>query len=509
MLQTHCGPDATVYLRFLRGTFFWTALITCTVFPTLLSINWLESSDEISTNSIERASLSSLIKSPNGVRLLWVHVICIWFLTFTWFGTLFWVALGAVRIRRNVVRALLEDEVERHQEEKVLPPREPAPVDARDERPVGWRFRTVLMRNIGPAMRSEEAISEYFHRHLRNGDPKISHSSSLSPPSASADDPYGNTKDSETKQHPLISDVIIVRKQSELNELYNKYRAVLYELESAHCALAENVIRFVQAKVNEEERVKLGIAPKRRPFVRLARILGRKEEDVSEDVERLAREGDSRLVAALRGFLPGASSPPQDVNGQPTSLWTVLHSLNSADPTTLDRFQPLFKLRHFRGQRIPSIDYHLAKLNLLAVLISDQRAHPEAFEAAPSAFITFERAADARRARKELKWRPGGKVYAGKILECKIKRAPEVRDLDWNRLVYVSLSADILRGALLQFFIWGELRRRLPGAKVADRLSRAHSLHHHLGSSAEFARRIGERSPRRSINGNITDFSHS
>jgi hypothetical protein len=68
-LQTHCGPDATVYLRFLRGSFYYTCLAVCTVFPTLLSINFIESSEDVSTNSLERASLSSLTKSANGTRL--------------------------------------------------------------------------------------------------------------------------------------------------------------------------------------------------------------------------------------------------------------------------------------------------------------------------------------------------------------------------------------------------------------------------------------------------------
>lgn len=319
------------------------------------------------------------------------------------------------------------------------------------------------MRNIPPAMRSEEALREYFEGHLLGKAPVNPHSSHTSismlpspeDSKASFPPPPREKSTDDEPERPLISDIIVVRRQQELNELYTKYRAVAYALESAHCALAENVMRFVKAKVEEEERVKAGEPPNRRPLVSLGRLFRRKEEDVSEDVERLAREGDSRLVEALRGFLPGGS-PPLDPSGQPFSLWSVLHDLH-ATPILLDRFQPLFKLRHFRGQSIPSIDYHLAKLNLLATLIEDKRSHPESFEAAPSAFITFERASDARRARKELKWRPGGKVFAGKILECKTKMAPEVRDLDWNRLVYVSLSADILRGALLQVLIWGEL----------------------------------------------------
>lgn len=402
---------------------------------------------------------TNLLHSPS----LWVHVICIWFLTWSWIGTLVWVGYGAIRIRRNVLRALLKDELERHQEEKVLPPREPRPADLQDEREVGWRFRTVLMRNIPPAMRSEEALREYFEGHLLGKTPVNPHSSHTSismPPSpddskASFPPPPREKSTNDEPDRPLISDIIVVRRQQELNELYSKYRAVEYALESAHCALAENVMRFVKLKVAEEERVKAGRPPKRRPFVSLQRLIRRKEEEVSEDVERLAREGDSQLVDALRGFLPGAS-PPLDSSGQPRSLWSVLHDLHD-NPVLFDRFQPLFKLRHFRGQSIPSIDYHLAKLNLLATLIKDKRSHPESFEAAPSAFITFERASDARRARKELKWRPGGKVFAGKILECKVKMAPEMRDLDWNRLVYVSLSADILRGALLQVLIWGKL----------------------------------------------------
>ena len=112
---------------------------------------------------------------------------------------------------------------------------------------------------------------------------------------------------------------------------------------------------------------------------------------------------------------------------------------------------PLHKLRHFHNQSVPSIDYHLAKLNLLSTLIEDKRADPEAFEVASSAFVTFNKSADARRARKELAKRPGSKVFT---VECKVKGAPETRDLDWTKLVFVNLSSDITRGAILQTFIW-------------------------------------------------------
>lgn len=84
------GADAVVYLRFLRAvckvsefpslksgiaandcplSVYWTLFLLCTVFPVLIAINFIYSPDVISTNSIDRASVTSLVQSGRGIRL--------------------------------------------------------------------------------------------------------------------------------------------------------------------------------------------------------------------------------------------------------------------------------------------------------------------------------------------------------------------------------------------------------------------------------------------------------
>lgn len=147
--EQHCGPDATVYVRFLRGAFYWMLLVACTVFPTLLALNWTYSPASISHDSIDRAWLSSIALSIPGNHLLYVHVVCVWFLTLTWMATLAWIGYGVARIRRNVLRALLRADANSHTDAPQRPPED-----------VGWMFRSVLIRNIPEAMRSEEAIRQ-------------------------------------------------------------------------------------------------------------------------------------------------------------------------------------------------------------------------------------------------------------------------------------------------------------------------------------------------------------
>ncbi|KAM0792556.1 hypothetical protein ACM66B_005221 [Microbotryomycetes sp. NB124-2] len=486
--ETHAGADATAYLRFLRGCFYWTLVMTCTVFPVLLGINYHFADPSVSLQSLDRASLASVARSPTGYGLLWVHVVSIWFMTVTWFAVLTWFGYGVIRVRRNTLRALLRsqgklviDESSEKKGCKALPPLVPPerrPDDLRDERPVGWRFRTVLVRNIPPAMRSEKAIAQYFEQGLRgtlsSNEPSPPTSTTVSPAMSSKpfdDKPVMLTMGPVTSQETvsekqderngsapaLISEIVLVRKQAELNELYVKYRAVQNELENAHCQLAENVMAFVKSKVRVEQRLSRGEPARTRvESVRHALTLPfrSRKAKLTEEMERSTREGDATLVQRLRKFLPQDQEASLGSRNETASLWKELHELHKEDPRFFDRFQPLIKLRHFRGQKVPSIDYHLAKLNLLATLIEDQRANPERFEPASSAFVTFERASDARRARLEMSSRNQRKTFATKSLECKVKKAPEFRDLDYNRLVLVSLSSDILRGAILQTFVW-------------------------------------------------------
>lgn len=445
--ESHAGLDAATYIRFLRGTLFFTTFLLLTAFPVLMGINFVYAASRFDTDSIDRASITALVDNQQGLFLLPVHTTFVWLTTIAWFVTLVWLGRGLLRMRRRELRKLLRDSAERRERlsgsasaQKPLdagfsPELDPAIAD--DE--LGWRYRTVLVRNIPPRLRSEDAIRSYFEHHLRETSPS---SSTDQYPPASADD-----KKRPQQPDTLISEIVLLRRQTELNELYfTKYQEVLHQLETAHVELARNVMHWVREEVQKQELAKAGLAPPMTPWQWIKAHLGRRK--VEGDVEQDAREGDAELLSTLRVFLD------PDTNLRSTTLWDALAALRSSKPTILDRFQPLTRLRRFRSASVPTVDYYLAKHNLLYSLIEDQRSQKEVVEAASTAFVTFARAGDARRARNELRYRPAGKIYGRVTFEWKVKIAPEFRDLHWHRLVVVSLSSDLLRNSLLNALVW-------------------------------------------------------
>ncbi|GAA5989147.1 hypothetical protein JCM10908_001183 [Rhodotorula pacifica] len=460
--ETHAGADATVYIRFLRGTFFWMTFLLIVVFPILTGINYVYAASNFGLDSIDRASLTALVQGTRGLNLLPIHVTMVWLVTFSWLGTLFWIGRGALRIRRNELRRLLRDDAERMQ----IKPGEPVREDFSPEldptippADLGWRYRTVLVRNIPLGLRSEAALKQYFEERF----PPTAHQSLSPPPTAKATYPptmteikvsapqtSENSSITDTEPEPLIAEIVLVRRQTELNELwFVKYMAVLHDLETAHVVLARNVMNWVRERVELEKRAKTGVV-QQSPWEwwkrRGERVIGRE----GHDVEKEARPGDALLVETLRSFLglPSTEEPMKE------TIWDALERLRQADATILDRFQPQQRLRHFRSASVPAIDYHLTKHNLLFSLIEDQRARNEEVEPASTAFVTFSRASDARRVREQLGWTRFRRLRRGNVFELRAKMAPENRDLHWQRLVLVSLSSDIFRQALLNVLIW-------------------------------------------------------
>uniref|UniRef100_A0A0K3CLP7 DUF221-domain-containing protein n=2 Tax=Rhodotorula toruloides TaxID=5286 RepID=A0A0K3CLP7_RHOTO len=478
--ESHAGLDAATYIRFLRGTLFFTTFLLLTAFPVLMGINFVYAASRFDTDSIDRASITALVDNQQGLFLLPVHTTFVWLTTLAWFATLVWLGRGLLRMRRRELRKLLADSAERRQRlsetgaaQKPLdvafsPELDPSITD--DE--LGWRYRTVLVRNIPPRLRSEEAIRSYFERHLRESSPS---SSTDQYPPISRDD----KKLSQHTDTPLISEVVLLRRQTELNELYfTKYQEVLHQLETAHVELARNVMDWVREEVRKQELAKQGLAPPMTPWGWIKEHIGRRR--TAGDIEQDARAGDAALLTALRPFLDSATDL------QSRTLWAALAALRSDHPSILDRFQPLIRLRRFRSASVPTVDYFLAKHNLLYSLIEDQRSQKETVEAASTAFVTFARAEDARRARKELRYRPVGKIYGRMTLEWKVKMAPEFRDLHWHRLVVVSLSSDLLRNSLLNALVWAVTIIWVLPISVLIGLLSLESLQQHVPSLANF-----------------------
>ncbi|KAG8703662.1 hypothetical protein FRC08_002703 [Ceratobasidium sp. 394] len=207
------------------------------------------------------------------------------------------------------------------------------------------------------------------------------------------------------------------------------------------------------------------------------------------------------LVPPTNGHVSPAqhrsSSQPHDSNPSDDTVWTALHSL---PPDTLQRFHPytrqssivLYPLELaglLSPELLPTIDLAFLRIKSIQKRIEDFKARPlpdakekrrrkddigkvtetdktfpgvgdespmgqpserhsNAIEPASSAFVTFRRWEDARRAARSLAHRPG------KPLTCLVVMAPQTTDLDWERLVKGKFAAQFLRDWLVGAAVW-------------------------------------------------------
>lgn len=366
----------------------------------------------------------------------------------------------------------------------------------------GWRFRTVIVTNLPYDMRSETALAAYFEEHLRKPEtptesagtegassspttkgklpsrsPSRSrrHPAPARPQSPSPISPMESLAQRVDCSAPLITKIVLVRKMTELHEQVKKRRDVLSQLEQAHIKLAKNVIEAVRERIAEKEVETRGRGD--RPyswsiFCLWRQLWGRgpdigKTEDGVRgkgnptDIEKGSESQESEygidfLVEKLEHHLHESTTdqarldpkidPDTLSSDQSSSFWVDLASLPKV---SLDPYQPQIRLKYILvGQTVPAIDYYVTKLNLISTIIEDLRAHPTSFEPASSAFVTFEDVKDAFRARKEMKWHPR------RPWNCKVRPAPDTRDLDWDRLVKTNFTGDILRASVAHAGAW-------------------------------------------------------
>lgn len=230
-------------------------------------------------------------------------------------------------------------------------------------------------------MRNEEAIRNYLdtclvflknHPTIRFYKPALSSPSSPSS-SANTNSPQGPMslnvpspviRSSSSSGETAIGHIVIVRKLTELHGLIKKRREVLHELETAHVQLARAVMSAVAVRVREQSKA-------RTPKEKIKAMLPSRRS--TREGTALKQETIDVLVETLGCYLPKgsrelylwqASSKEKSLDPGKKTIWEALADLPQE---TLDAYQPVTKLKFFRGQIAPSIDLYVTKLNLLTV----------------------------------------------------------------------------------------------------------------------------------------------
>ncbi|EPQ28682.1 uncharacterized protein PFL1_03985 [Pseudozyma flocculosa PF-1] len=170
-------------------------------------------------------------------------------------------------------------------------------------------------------------------------------------------------------------------------------------------------------------------------------------DEAKAKIDDLARRL-ARFSPANAG-LHGREQPliGQDGEGKDNEMHeTVWEALAEVPREMLDPYQPVTRLSAlFRGQTVPTIDYLLTKLNLLTALVTEMRSRPPtSYEPTSTAFVTFRDPRQARMVWRELKSQ----------IVVKVRLAPEVKDLDWERLMRTSFTGDLVRGLGVNVGFW-------------------------------------------------------
>lgn len=495
------GIDATLYIRFLRAcreflcslhdvsdllvAGWFTALHTCTTFPVLFSIHILFSPSNIPINSLDKASISSLVLSNHGLRLLFVHVILAYWITSTWILALLWIARGTFRYRALAIQSAAAALM--HQSNESM---NGGKSDVENNR--GLRLRTIMVTNVPAALRNEKALKEYFEYYMSRPlgtapitpgfIPKMmtfffnraAASSVIKHFKTAADE--GATEKMPNEQDgqlpPIVERVVVARKMTELASLLERREEILKKLEHAHIRLARKALEATRDRLDHpvrsmESRGLLSRFTPRRSWAGVTASRNQTDEESAVEPETDFMVHLNLVTEALAPFVsefhvpsltpirrkmsriryyakPGPSSrtdsylpPSPETSTSPHStVWEALHSLPRA---SLDAYQPLINLsRLFRGQTVPAIDYYTAKLGLLTALINENRGRAlDAYPPSSTVFVTFEKIEDARRAARYLQ------VHPRNPMACLVVPAPDVADLDWGRVMKSSFTGEV------------------------------------------------------------------
>lgn len=291
------GVDATLYVRFLRGCFWWALLHTLTTFPILFPIHVQFSDVEVPPKSMTRASISSLVATEKGLSLLWIHMCLLFWITLSWMATLIWICNGAFRLRAKSIQQLAVRRkalLEHPRDFDRTCYQHPHPQYAFHDIPtpdlghpnLGLRLRTIMVSNVPSALREEKVLKEYFEYWLSRKveKPSVGITSSTQPgflnksfafvfnrakripahlpeilspkPDDGAGTEEGEVKPSSSRnsiQPPVIERVVVARKMTELASLLARREELLRLLETAHINLATKALAAAKEAMSRKE----------------------------------------------------------------------------------------------------------------------------------------------------------------------------------------------------------------------------------------------------------------
>jgi hypothetical protein len=234
-----------------------------------------------------RASVSSLVGTTEGRRLLWIHITLLSYVTLSWIATLIWVCRGAFRHRQEQIQRASERAASVAQARKdsqyhphPLPqyPFQPLPVLDDDRSNRGLRLRTVMVTNVPLHLRSERELADYFEYYLSRtpitpivlssrtgcfnqlvtiiyGRTKriLDHMHHMHRTGLSSEDNINTEFEPDTNRVPVITRVVIARKMTELATLLERREEMLQKLEVAHIKLAQKTLYAVKRELDRRE----------------------------------------------------------------------------------------------------------------------------------------------------------------------------------------------------------------------------------------------------------------
>ncbi|KAJ7069743.1 hypothetical protein C8F01DRAFT_526127 [Mycena amicta] len=508
------GVDATLYIRWLRGCFFFVLLHTLTTFPILFPIHVEFSEGSISKKSMTRASITSLVATQEGLSLLWIHICLLFWITLSWMTILLWICHGAFRLRADKIAVAAKRMAAYDPAEPGYYPH-PHPQFGFAEVPkldgnhpnFGLRLRTIMVANVPPALREEKVLKEYFEYYLSRKleKPSMGLTSSTQPgfinksiaflfnrvkrlpvppiPLASPQHPEQEATDgSDTSGNiPEIERVVICRKMTELASLLERREEIARRLETAHINLANKTLLAVAHAMDRRDankppsrppKIKHKGADPERGFPGQHGTMS-EEERITQLIEVIGpfveefglRPNAVRNKAAFskQDFRKLRGEGSQDSDGEggnqtypPTSPTkshnhrTIWDALLSLPRGSLDAYQPLVHLSHLFRGKIVPSIDYYTAKFNLITSFITENRAKSVADYDPVS-TAFVTFADPADARRACKYLA---VHPNNPLTCLVTMAPQYSDLDWTRIMKSSYNGEFVKDWVVNMGVW-------------------------------------------------------